>query len=178
MGDGSENNSATPPSVEWKEELQGYLSFSHHLTKTNDRSLLNDGSVKPNCFQIALYLLSLKYPLSLVLIVNELSNYIYVIPPPHTSQIQQNRIPLDWPVGLKNKMCFPTPVNVAGLTLLYSADFHCSLETAPLFICPLTQPQEMPLLIVFLCGTFLSVVKVSSVAMLDTDNALPRWDHL
>lgn len=75
-------------SVGWQEARPGFLEslFSHCLTMTNDHCPLNDGTEKPGCFQIALYLSFLKYSLSLV--CDELSDYITL--PPHTAQIQQN----------------------------------------------------------------------------------------
>lgn len=64
----------------------------HCLTKMNVPSLLNVGTVKPNCFQIALYLFFLKYSLFLILRGFELGDYIYLILPLHTSPKQQNRV--------------------------------------------------------------------------------------
>lgn len=66
------------------------LSLFPCLTKMSVPSLLNDGTVKPNCFQIASEPSFLTSSLFLVLTVNESSDYIYLSIPPHTPPKQQN----------------------------------------------------------------------------------------
>lgn len=85
---GSNKNGTTLPTpIRWVARGIAALRvfLFHCLTKMNVSSLLNVGTVKPNRCQIALYLFFFKYSLFLILRGYELSDYIYLILPLHTS---------------------------------------------------------------------------------------------